>query len=200
MADCFFSLLGSHSSMVRSGFVLSLESSLRCCSSEINESPLILTRSNLHSPLDKMCTIICTCVTSIYMTIQFGCHGWMFTSLLKNNANNKALNVGSSLPSTCLCKWKKSSSDMWENLQLGPKSQIPKKPRGKRKIHNCIRHSILFPSYWINVRLNCSAPFWRNFLQGFFVCSSYRMAAVSAKMIRGWETHQWLFILFSIIE
>lgn len=42
-----------------------------------------------------------------------------------------ALNVcdvasGYSLPSACFFKWNRSSSDMWENLQLGPKSQIPK--------------------------------------------------------------------------
>lgn len=82
-AVCFFSLLESHSSMLRPGIILSTEPSLCLLSS-----------------------------------------------------------------STCLFKLNRSSSDMWENLQFGPKSQI---------------------------------PFWRNFLQGFFVCSSYRMAEESLK-------------------
>lgn len=33
------------------------------------------------------------------------------------------------LPSICLLKWERSTSDIWENLQLGPKSQ---NPMGKR--------------------------------------------------------------------
>lgn len=54
---------------------------------------------------------------------------------------------GYSLPSICLCRLAKSSSDMWENLQLGPKPQTPN-AGAPRKKYQYIQPFDIIPYSW----------------------------------------------------